>query len=923
MLALLLLGFAARVWHLGTQSLWLDEALSVVFVRPSLRPMFSILVNQDLHPPLYYLLLHFWIRVAGQGEFAARFPSVVEGLPVVAATYALGSSVLRSKDGPERSRVVGVLGASFATVSPFLVYYAQEARMYSLLASLGVLSSLALWKLLHRRSRIWWLAYVGFTAALMYTQYFGALVLGFQGLYLLGTLARDRRAGRLGLSGILGVILLYLPWLPAAYRQMDRLVRIPDFWKGSFQLSYMVSHVFAAFAFGQFAALGALTGVATVLIALAGLAFAVLAWRAIRHGGGELYLLAYLLVPFAALYVVLVRDPKFTERYLIAIAPPFYLVFALGVVAIADRVRRVRRPYALALGVGLGGLLSLALLAPSLTQLAQVYNGPGYRKDDNRAAFAYIEKHYQPGDVVVLMMNAWESMAYYTPGNLDWAPLQPGGDRQAAANELNQIARGHRRMWLVLWNPDWADPTFFVRQSVSSAYTRLPVGGIFTGLDLQLYQIDPSHRFAVQTVPDHPEPVNFGNRLQLLGYDLKDDTVTAGQKGKITLYWKAVGQPTQDYVASLRLSDGTFAWSQQDGRPAAVTYPTNYWRPDQVISADRDFDVPAGTPPGVYRLDLGVYPRGGADLNVLQNGQVPIGNFATIAEVTVRRPTPPPDPAKLGWPTEPNATIGDGLHLLGARLGVARVQPGAPVDVTLYWQALRSSLPDQPVRLQLKAGGTMAVLYVGPTGSGRYPTSRWTSQELVADRYRLVIPPTAPPGSDHLILDLPGSPSTPPIDLGPIEVLDRRRLTAPPSRIQNPTDYRLGAFARLVGYDVSAKQARPGDTLHLTLYWHASGGSGRVEYTVFAHLLDQHSIIFAQQDHQPDNGNDPTGGWIAGEYIVDNYDLTIKPDAPPGPYQIEVGMYDPDTVARLPVADAHGKPVGDRVLLGAIQVVGK
>lgn len=148
MLALIWLGFGARVFRLGTQSLWLDEALSVVFSRPALRPMLSTIVNQDLHPPLYYLILHFWMRVVGQSEFAVRFPSVFEGLPVVAATYALGSAVLHRPADGGRSRVVGVLGAIFIAFSPFMVYYAQEARMYSLLATFGALSSLALWKVL-------------------------------------------------------------------------------------------------------------------------------------------------------------------------------------------------------------------------------------------------------------------------------------------------------------------------------------------------------------------------------------------------------------------------------------------------------------------------------------------------------------------------------------------------------------------------------------------------------------------------------------------------------------------------------------------------------------------------------------------------------------------------------------------------------
>lgn len=769
----------------------------------------------------------------------------------------------------------------------------------------------------------WLIAYVVFTVGLLYTQYFGALVVVFQGIYLLGALTRDRRAAIRGIWGLVGVAVLYLPWAPFALRQVDRLIRIPDFWKGNFQLSFLVSHMFAVFTFGQFGALGRFAALAIVLGALVGAAFVVLAWRAIRHGGGELYLLAYLLIPFAALYAVLVRDPKFTERYLIAIFPAFYLVFALAVILVADRARRLRWPLAAPLGFGLGGVLALALLGVSMSQLLQVYNGPGYRKDDNRSVYQYLEQSYQPGDVVVLMMNTWETLAYYTDGNLDWAPLQPGADRVYAANELNRITAGHKRMWLVLWNPDWADPTQFVRQSLDSSYTRMPTGHYFYGIEVRLYQIDPAHHFVVQTTPDHPETVDFGNQLQLVGYDLKDPVVTAGQTGKITLYWKALGQLNQDDIVSLRLTDGTFRWWQKDDRPAAFTYPTNYWPPGQIISGEKQFVVPPGTPPGTYHLEVQVYAQGGAALDVLQNGPngpVASGIATTVAEIQVNRPATPPDVAKLGIPASPSGAFGDSLHLLGARLGTNRVIPGGAVDLTLWWQALRAPLPDEQVRLQLATGNSRVTLEEARPASGSYPTSQWAAGEVVVDRYRVVIPAGVAPGTDHLILDLvPGVADTR-IDLGPLEILDHQRLTTLPTSIQNPTDFQVGSFARLVGYDVSARSARPGDTIHLILYWRANAGSGSTEYTVFAHVLNQQDRIFAQQDHPPGDGNDPTSGWIAGEYVVDHYDLTLDPNAAPGTYQIEVGMYDPTTNARLPVADGAGQPIGDRMLLAKIAV---
>jgi hypothetical protein len=268
------------------------------------------------------------------------------------------------------------------------VNYAQEARMYSDLALWTVLSSLALWRGLASCQRIrgtdsaeerisptsqvgtggggqapalrdgagashppspagkgagglgpalgWLVAYGLFTALALYTQYFGALVVGFQALYvgiawLLSLpaprfLRRNRVADRHGrptgagrgigfLAGGLALAgVLYLPWVPGALGQLRRLATTPDFWKGELTFGFIVEKVFTAFALGK-------SGVPTQslpLIALAGLLFAgglLVTLRWVLGGRrAELYALLYLLVPLVALYAIAAHNPKFTER---------------------------------------------------------------------------------------------------------------------------------------------------------------------------------------------------------------------------------------------------------------------------------------------------------------------------------------------------------------------------------------------------------------------------------------------------------------------------------------------------------------------------------------------------------------------------------------------------------------------------------
>jgi hypothetical protein len=91
-------------------------------------------------------------------------------------------------------------------------------------------------------------------------------------------------------------------------------------------------------------------------------------------------------------------------------------------------------------------------------------------------------------------------------------------------------------------------------------------------------------------------------------------------------------------------------------------------------------------------------------------------------------------------------------------------------------------------------------------------------------------------------------------------------------------------------------------------------------YTVFTHLLDGESRIWGQQDSVPKAGTYPTTLWVEGEVVADEYEIVVKPDAPPGQYVIEVGMYLAQSGERLPVLDELGQVRGDRILLEAVEI---
>ncbi|MFP3895723.1 MAG: ArnT family glycosyltransferase [Anaerolineales bacterium] len=140
-----------------------------------------------------------------------------------------------------------------------------------------------------------------------------------------------------------------------------------------------------------------------------------------------------------------------------------------------------------------------------------------------------------------------------------------------------------------------------------------------------------------------------------------------------------------------------------------------------------------------------------------------------------------------------------------------------------------------------------------------------------------------------------------------------------PSPMMRRTFY-LGEDIRLLGYDLAEAELSPGETLPVRFYWEGEGATGK-SYHVFVHLLGPDGQMYGQDDALPQQGVMPTTRWQAGEVILDDHRVTIEEDAPPGEYHIVLGMYDLETMQRLPILDADGKPLGkDQILIQGVRI---
>ena len=121
----------------------------------------------------------------------------------------------------------------------------------------------------------------------------------------------------------------------------------------------------------------------------------------------------------------------------------------------------------------------------------------------------------------------------------------------------------------------------------------------------------------------------------------------------------------------------------------------------------------------------------------------------------------------------------------------------------------------------------------------------------------------------------------------------------------------------LIGYSLNRRAASPDESIFLTLYWRAKAKMP-ADYTVFTHVLQPPETIWAQQDKQL---QPLSSSWSIGQVVSDTYELKIKPDAPPGVYEVEVGVYDPNkNFERLRVVTEDGRITENYVLLGKVRV---
>ena len=412
--------------------------------------------------------------------------------------------------------------------------------------------------------------------------------------------------------------------------------------------------------------------------------------------------------------------------------------------------------------------------------------------------------------------------------------------------------------------------------------------------------------------PQYPAQASLAGKVVFLGYDLYGP-VGSGDTLQVITYWRCLEEMDEDYSVYVRLEDEAgHLWGQTDNWPAKGFLPTSQWEEGMIVKDEYGIETLAGTPSGDYRLEVGMY-------SILEGGGTRVLSRWEAPQRTVRvvQPLTPPSVERLEIQNPLQKSLGGRVELLGYNLSPTTFRPGDPLPLTLFWRAESDLDQDYFVLLQLRAeGGTSWMLHRERPADGSYPTTLWEQGEVVREQLDAPIPADVPSGRYALIAGLADAGSGEEMGLASLTELTvegRPRIFEVPP-IQHPLEVNLGDQVELLGYDLDATELKAGGTLSLTLYWKTLTEMD-TSYTVFVHLLDAKDKIWGQRDSIPGNGALPTTGWLPGEVIVDQYEVPIQPDAPPGQYVIEVGMYQAETGERLLIINQKGQVVDNKILL--------
>jgi uncharacterized membrane protein len=387
MLLILLAATLAYFTGIGKESLWLDETISVRYSQGSLQTLFNFL-SEDVHLPLYFLILWGWIKMFGTSELAVRSLSAVFGLLAVFAIYLVGRKLFNER--------TGLFAAALLAVSPFFTYYAQDVRMYEMLGFFSLMSVYFYAKLREEPDVRGAVPYLIFSLLMLYTHPYSVLVLIVENIHFVVCCFRGCAEGRARglfhwISIQCAVAALFLPGIWMMISNSGNLSQV--LW------IHPSSVVDLAGTFSDFSG-SVVAVVASLILLLASFRRENFNRLKEKYRCSHLLVLLWVFAPIILVFVFsLVFRPMYVERYLI----PSFLGYTLWLAWLMQNVSKRR--------IVQTGVLTLFVLF-SIFQLAARYSAVDV--EDVRSLSAYLAGTVSSDDtILVVPFYQQNTLTYY------------------------------------------------------------------------------------------------------------------------------------------------------------------------------------------------------------------------------------------------------------------------------------------------------------------------------------------------------------------------------------------------------------------------------------------------------------------------------------------------------------------------------
>lgn len=848
-IAVLLGGFALRVWQLNTESIWHDEGWSIRAINDPIN------TPDDNTPVVYYAVGHIlWRLGTGETPFSYRFASVLIGLLTVAVTLLIA----RRWYGPAAGGVAG----SLVAISPLLWEYSQEVRAYVAVPLVALmLLGLAEKILRYRHGQIiprrLWAAILVVEILGLYTHNLVVPVVVWLSVAMgLAWLSRQdwRRLWNWFWLHLL-MVAAYLPWLSTQSPSGTPLNTVPQ-WGSALVQDIWYSYFLPALPQLQETADHLLLDLAGIVTILAAMTLLVLdrsrrAWLLLSQAG---------MVPLFSTVLLRQANIDFHPRYYIAVVPATLLLIVGGAVVLQSIAGRRIIVATLSLVVVAGGWLTVE-------SLSAIQSTRRYQHDD----FAALANYYvalPPEAVILVPYDREPALQDYYAARMGiqarFVNIPLHSDEGRLLETLTDLieAESPSQVAFLTWFQLPADTRGMYPCILAGGSQSIGAEQTFFGLATQTYTLDTKPVF--QPIPAAPRYERI--RLEDLGW-------ISASAGEICVRsrWELLQTPDEQLNTVVRLLN-SLGWelSQVDAvLRDREQVPADQMAAGDTVSSYHRLQLPPAAPEDGYPLTLSVYsetfPHG---LDVLSPDGAPIGvNYRPDTAIVASGPPLDEAPASSQLVSDNAGAPGTLDSAQPLHVTVLIVSPETTATIALVgddWvqeQSVKLAAPSQPQR-------------------------SW---------HRFQLPPE--PG-EKVRLEVNGH------EIATYDVVSLTRQFDLPA-YETPLDVVFPEIGTLVGATVlNPSNVSSEDPPAVELIWRAAGPTER-SYVAFVQLLDTSGRLLAQSDQIPAAGQRPTTGWAPDEVIVDNHRLTFRVEDYEGAAYLIAGLYDPqsDTLARILAED--------------------